>query len=215
MEIHLYWTWAGYLLTCYHDLDGLHSKPLIDDDAVPSIMFRSRSLKSRTRGNPLKPELRDSLKVAPDEAKKKFQAISPHHGRPPLISMKPQATLQPASWRSLGGRWVRQTCAIGQGGGGLTGSFVFALSSRTFKPTARDPPSCPWPDLLGPAWRVARSKSSRCVNCVHRLGCRDGSLAVFQGLVSNNRIGKMLHRTANLRGGVGWVGCLMPGQESR
>lgn len=84
--------------------------------------------------------------------------------------MKPQATPEPPHGDHWG-RWFVQTCAIGPGGG----SFVFALSSRTFKPTR--PSQAPWPDLLGTAWRVARSNSSR---CAHRLGAGMGAWKCFR-----------------------------------
>lgn len=82
------------------------------------------------------------------------------------------------------GAVVRQNCAIGPGW-----RFVFALSSRTCKPTRPSQAPLARPPGSGLACHAKQVFPMRAP-----ARCRDGSLAVFQALVSNNRIGKMLLR---------------------
>lgn len=106
--------------------------------------------------------------------------------------------------------------AINGGGGSSNlrnrtgGEGSFSLS-RVAPLNPRDPPLRPWPDLLGPVGCVLARRAKQVFPMRAPARCRDGSLAVFQELVSNNRIGKMLLRTSHGLGGVGWV-WLTPGK---
>lgn len=104
-----------YLLTRYRK--SRRPPQEAPDDAFPSIMFRSRSLKSRTRGKLLKPEIKDILKVVPDEAKKSSKRYHPIMGRPALISMR--APSHPAYLLVAinGGGWFVKPAQSDRGGG--------------------------------------------------------------------------------------------------